>query len=71
MVASSLRSRVRHDQQELLNPQSETYRSDPEFVVPFTTTQALWHRYASAGNKASFVDDVCNELFGHWDQLQA
>ena len=58
-------------QQEVLNPHSETYRSNPEFVVLFTTTQALWHRYASADDKASFADDVCNELFGHWDLLQS
>jgi predicted enzyme involved in methoxymalonyl-ACP biosynthesis len=45
-------------QQEVLNPQSETYRSNPEFVVLFTTTQALWHRYASADRQASFADDV-------------
>jgi len=58
-------------QQELLNPQSETYRSNPEFVVLFTTTQALWHRYASAADKASFADDFCSELFGHWERLQS
>jgi FkbH-like protein len=58
-------------QQELLNPQSETYRSNPEFVVLFTTTQALWHRYASVSEKASFADEVCNDLFSHWDLLQS
>jgi FkbH-like protein len=55
--------------QEILNPASELYRSSPEFVILFTTTQALWHRYALNTAKATFADVVAGEIIELWKTL--
>jgi FkbH-like protein len=57
--------------QEILNPASELYRSDPEFVILFTTTQALWHRHASSAEKPGFADAVADEIIELWSRLKS
>jgi FkbH-like protein len=57
--------------QEILNAASELYRSDPEIVILFTTTQALWHRFARSAEKAGFAEVVSGEIIELWKQLQS
>jgi FkbH-like protein len=57
--------------QEVLNPASELYRSAPEFVILFTTTQALWHRYAVSAEKFAFADAVADEIIQLWIRLKS
>jgi FkbH-like protein len=57
--------------QEILDPASALYRSDPEFVVLFMTTQALLHRFARNAEKSAFADSVVDEIIGLWTRLKS
>jgi FkbH-like protein len=57
--------------QEILNPSSAFYQSDPEFVILFTTTQALWHRYVLSAAKATFADTAAGDIIELWKRLKS
>jgi len=57
--------------QEILDPTSQLYRADPEFVILLTTTQALWHRHALDPAKAAFADEVANDIVELWKRLKS
>ena len=57
--------------QEILNPASDLYRSNPEFVVLFMATQALWRRFTLSAEKADFADIVSEEIVGLWERLKS
>lgn len=57
--------------QEVLNPQSGFYRSQPDFVILFMTSQALWHRYASTDDKSTFADAICEEILALWQEIRS
>ena len=57
--------------QEILNPASELYRFDPEVVILFTATQALYHRFARSAEKAAFADSVSSEIVELWKRVRS
>ncbi|MEY9879905.1 HAD-IIIC family phosphatase [Bradyrhizobium sp. USDA 328] len=57
--------------QEILNPASELYRFEPEVVILFTATQALYHRFARSAGKAAFADNVSSEIVELWRQIRS
>ena len=57
--------------QEILDPASNLYRGNPEFVVLFMATQALWHRFALSADKAGFAKVVSEEIVELWDRLKS
>ena len=57
--------------QEILNPASDLYRADPEFVIFFMATQALWHRFTLSADKAGFAKAVSDEIVELWERLKS
>jgi FkbH-like protein len=57
--------------QEILNPASDLYAANPEFVILFTTTQALWQRYTLSAEKPGFSDAVVDEVVELWKRLKS
>lgn len=57
--------------QEILDADSGLYRSAPDFVVLFTTVQALHARFAASRDKENFADDVVSELTQLWAAFRA
>ena len=52
--------------QELLDSESALYRHEPDSTILFTTTQALAARFASAKDKAGFIEDIVQDVTGFW-----
>lgn len=57
-------------QQEIRDPASALYAHQSDFIVLFTTTQALWARYAGSADKAGFADQVMADIAEFWEILK-
>jgi FkbH-like protein len=53
---------------EILDANSELYRSNPEFVVVYLSAERLWARFAATevGTRANFADQILSEIQDYW-----
>jgi FkbH-like protein len=52
--------------QELLNPASELYAHEPQFIVLFMSVQTLAQKFWTTPVKATFADEVIEEILQLW-----
>jgi FkbH-like protein len=56
---------------QILDSESELYRSNPEFIVLYLSVERLWARFVAAdpGARSNFADEVLSQIKDWWDAV--
>lgn len=55
---------------EALEPKSGLYEHKPEFIIIFTSAQAIWPHFSNSNKKSGFVDQISIELQLIWENIR-